>query len=349
MSSNSVPNFKPSTNGFKFTNSFPHEPDVMVNVPPLGNVTIGDAHNGLCGGMVFTVRDLFECNVPVPASASTPADGSPLFNFIVGRLFDSFNLPGGVTKYYDWMTTPDHDTGIWPIIRRGVVWHTLMEEWPKIKADIDSGHPSPLGLVTVFDLNPGDLGNNHQVLAYAYDVDANNTLTLHLYDPNTGASDGCQLSMSLSNPSHSTPIANNVNIGFPIRGFFRVDYSAHDASVLAPPPPTPPTLLTLAVNCTPYPVQENVLQTITVHAKNASTAVAVAGSVVINGATVGQTNQPFAHTFKGTGTRRRLPNTASGRPGPGDIGTYIVYPKGQVVAPGYSSKAIDFGLKDHWE
>lgn len=342
MSSNFVPNFKPSTRGLKFTNSFPHEPDITVNVGGLGNITIGDANNGLCGGMVFTVRDLFEGNIPVPASSALPADGSPLFNFIVGRLFDSFNLPGGVAKYYNWMTTPDHDTGIWPFIRRGVVWHTVMEEWPMIKADIDSGHPSPLGLVTVFDLNPGDMGNNHQVLAYAYEVDANNMLTLHLYDPNTGASDNCKLSMSLSNPSHSTPIPTNVNISFPIRGFFRVDYSAHNASALAPPPPV---LATLSDTCTPYPVQENAPQTVTVHAKNASTNAAVAGNVVINGATVGQTNQPFTYTFKGTSALRRLPNTG-GRLGP--VGTYIVYPKGQVVAPGYSSEAIDFGLKDHW-
>lgn len=341
MSSNSVPNFKPSSRGLKFINSFPHEPDITVNVPALGKVPIGDAHNGLCGGMVFTVRDLFEGNVAVPASASAPADGSPLFNYIVGRLFDSFNLPGGVAKYYEWMTTPDHDTGIWPFIRRGVVWHTIMEEWPKIKADIDSGHPSPLGLVTIFDLNPGDMGNNHQVMAYAYDVDASNTLTLHLYDPNTGASDGCQLSISLSNPSHSTPIPNNVNIHpLPIRGFFRVDYGVHDASVLAPPPPI------LSVTCTPYPVQANVAQTVTVHAKDARTGVAAAGNVVVNGVTVGQTNRPFNFTFKGTRTQRRLPGTGIGRPGHGDLGTYIIYPKGQVVASGYSPNAIDFGLKD---
>jgi len=54
-----------------------------VNIPALGNVPIGDAHNGLCGGMVFTVRDLFERNIPVPGSASAPEHGSPLFNYIV--------------------------------------------------------------------------------------------------------------------------------------------------------------------------------------------------------------------------------------------------------------------------
>jgi hypothetical protein len=292
--------------------------------------------------MVFTVRDLFENNVPVPTSANEPPNGSPLFNYIAGRLFDSFNLPGGVTKYYDWMITPDHDTGLWPVIRHGVVWQTILEEWPKIMADIDNGHPSPLGLVTVYDLNPGDLGNNHQVLAYAYNVDANNTLTLNLYDPNTGASDGCQLSMFLGNPSHSTPITHNVHIGFPIRGFFRVDYSVHDASSLAPP------LGTLIATCTPFPVRENVAQSLTVQARDSSTGAAVAATVRINGANVGTAGHPFTHTFKRTVTKLRLPGTGSGRPGPGDLGTYIVYPTGQVVAAGYAPAAVDFGLKNHW-
>lgn len=341
MSNNSVPNFKPSTSGLKFINSFPHEPDITVNVPPFGNITIGDASNGLCGGMVFTVRDLFENGLPAPTSG-TPPDGSTLFNYIVGRLFDSFNLPGGVAKYYDWMTTPDHDTGFWPLIRHGVVWHTIMEEWPRIQADIDSGHPSPLGLLTVYDFNPGDMGHNHQVLAYAYKVDAGNNLTLSLYDPNTGASDGCQLSMFLGNPSHSTPINHNVNIGFPIRGFFRVDYSMHNASVLAPP------LGTLVVTCSPHPVKENVMQSVTVQAKDSRTGAAVTGTITINGAYVGNTGQPFTHIFKGTLTKRRLPNTGSGKPGPGDLGTFVVYPTGQVQAAGYAPATIDFGLQNHW-
>ena len=50
-----VPGFTPSVNGLRFTNSWPSEPDIVVQVPPLGNVPIGDASNGLCGGMVFTV------------------------------------------------------------------------------------------------------------------------------------------------------------------------------------------------------------------------------------------------------------------------------------------------------
>jgi len=50
----------PSANGFHFINSWPSEPDIVVNVPALGRVAVGDASNGLCGGMVFAVRDFFE-------------------------------------------------------------------------------------------------------------------------------------------------------------------------------------------------------------------------------------------------------------------------------------------------
>src|SRR4051812_38791729 len=59
-----VPNFMPSINGLPFSNSWPPQPDIVVDVPPFGQVAIGDASNGLCGGMVFTVRDVFESGQP---------------------------------------------------------------------------------------------------------------------------------------------------------------------------------------------------------------------------------------------------------------------------------------------
>jgi len=230
-----VPNFMPSINGLWFTNSWPPQPDIVVDVPPFGQVAIGDARNGLCGGMVFTVRDVFEAGQP-PLTNPQPSQGQPLFDYIVRRLFDSFNLPGGVLKYMEWMNTPDHDTGIGPFVRRGLAWRTIIDEGPRVQADIDSGHPSPLGLVTVASVNPGDLGQNHQVLAYGYDL-VGNTMTLRVYDPNSGADDNVRVSFDVSNPTHTTPIAHNVNIAHPIRGFFRVDYVFADPSGLQPQPP----------------------------------------------------------------------------------------------------------------
>jgi len=237
--SNAVAGFRASVNGLHFTNSFPSEPDIVANVPPFGNVTIGDASNGLCGGMVYTTMDVFLAGLPPIPDTSQPAPGSPLFNYIVSRLFASFDIPGGVLKYLDWMNTPDHDTGVWVFIRRGLAWHTIMEEWPKIKADIDGGMLSPMALVTQYSADPSKLGENHQVCAYAYEVDDSNRLTLHLYDPNTESTeaDSVQLSMSLANPTHTTPIAHNVDIDYPIRGFFRTTYNFSNPASLEPTTP----------------------------------------------------------------------------------------------------------------
>ncbi len=237
--SNRVPGFVASRSGLQFINSFPHEPDLVVNLLTYGEVKIGDASNGLCGGMVFTVRDLFEFRLPPLSDTTPPASDSPLFKYIVSRLLASFNLPAGVLKYFEWMNTPDADTTLWIAVRHGVSWHTIVEEWPKVKADVDSGHLSPLGLVTVFSPNPADLGQNHQVLAYGYDLDDQQNLTLHVYDPNTdpSAADSVELSLNLSQPSSASPIKHNVNIAHPVRGFVRVDYSPHDPSSLQPSNP----------------------------------------------------------------------------------------------------------------
>lgn len=212
-----VPGFLPSTRGFSFSNSWPSQPDKVIPTP-FGDIAIGDASNGLCGGMGFTVRDYFEAGLVAP-SGRQPSFGQPLYDFIVDRLFASFDMPNGPTKYYDWMTTSDHDT--W--FKSGVARRTIVDEWPAIKNDLDSGMLSCLALVTVFSLNPGDMGHNHQVLAYGYDL-VGDDLTVRIYDPNSPLDDNIGLSLNLGNPAHTTPISHNVNIGFPIRGFFRIPY-----------------------------------------------------------------------------------------------------------------------------
>lgn len=241
MAANAVPNFAASTNGLPFANAWPSQPDMVINLPVRGQVKIGDASNGLCGGMSYTVRDFYEAKLPVPPGPQ-PAAGTPLYGYIVKRLFDSFDLPAGVAKYYTWMNMPDADQDLLAFTRRGIGWHTVTEEWPAIKADIDGGHPSTLGLVTVASINPVDLGRCHQVLAYAYDLEGS-SLTIRLYDPNTdpGSADGCQMSMDVGNPSGKLAVTHNVQIADPIRGFFRTEYQPGDPSALAPPPAPAPT------------------------------------------------------------------------------------------------------------
>jgi hypothetical protein len=222
-----VANFLPSTRALGFPNSWPNYPHATIPTP-FGDIAIGSASNGMCGGMVFAVRDYFEAGT-LPPSGRQPGPGEPLYDFIVERLYASFDLPLGPTKYYDWMTTADHDT----TLKTGLAHRTILEEWPKIQNDLDNGRLSCLALVTIYSLNPGDMGYNHQVLAYGYDLSPANVLTLKLYDPNFSdyvygtrcpAANNVTLSLSLSDPSHTTPITHNVSILNPIRGFFHLPY-----------------------------------------------------------------------------------------------------------------------------
>src|SRR5439155_18583632 len=230
-----VPDFVASRDTLAFANDWPSQPDLVITLPVAGKVRIGDAGNGPCGGMVYAVRDFYEAGIPVPAGPQ-PAAGTPLYGYIVRRLFDSFDIPGGVVKYYHWMNIPDADQSLLGLTRRGIAWRTINEEWPQVRDDIDAGHPCPLGLVTLRSVNPRDLGRCHQVLAYAYDVEWP-TLTIRLYDPNTdpSAADSCSLSLDISRPSQKTSITHNVGISDPIRGFFRTRYGAADPASLVPP------------------------------------------------------------------------------------------------------------------
>src|SRR6266498_6091006 len=100
MPGNAIPNFVASRDGLQFSNSWPSEPDLVIDLPIAGKLKIGDASNGLCGGMVYTVRDLYEAKLPAPPDATQPAADSALYRYIVRRLFDSFDLPNGVLQYY---------------------------------------------------------------------------------------------------------------------------------------------------------------------------------------------------------------------------------------------------------
>jgi hypothetical protein len=128
-----VEGFLPSKHGFRFSNCFPCGPVVTVRLPGLGLVPFGDASRGLCGGMAFAVRDYFDAGEAIPVPEEPPEPGSPLFNYLVRRLWDSFLLPGGPFRYYAWMRLRDD-----VIFRR-----TLTEGWPRIRTELDRGRLVP--------------------------------------------------------------------------------------------------------------------------------------------------------------------------------------------------------------
>ena len=227
MQSVRVLGFDPTVNGLHFLNHFPSGvPDYTFSV--LGQtVKLGDASNGLCGGFVYTVKDCFQAGLLPPAQNSLPAAGSPLFNYIVARLTNSFDEPD-VNQYLSWIQMTDNDT----VLGSGISSHEINEEWPKIKTDLDSNQLSPLGLVhgqeppTVgFFTGMQDLGECHQVLAYGYDLNGT-TLIIYIYDPDQTGSQ--TITLDIGHPGSSTPISVSGWAAGTYRGFFRTHYTFHD-------------------------------------------------------------------------------------------------------------------------
>lgn len=218
--------FVPLPNGFAFTNSWPSAPAVTVPTP-FGQVGIGNAANGLCGGMVFAALDYWISGQAPPQEQ--PAPGSPLFKYIVRRLIDSWHVPGGVVEYYQWMTLPDADLSVSllgrpVVVQRGVSWRTIEQQWPLVKASIDAGVPAPLGVVTVKSANVAELGRNHQVCAYAYTVSGSDVI-VNVYDPNSGQDDGVWIRFGTASPGQATVFSSNLNLALPVRGFFLTAYT----------------------------------------------------------------------------------------------------------------------------
>jgi hypothetical protein len=187
-------------------------------------MAINDASNGLCGGMVFAARDYFEAGAEPPADTTTPAADSPLFRFLVQRLIDSWNLPEGALRYLYLMNPglPDRESWFEPWAH-GRSWIMAEREWPNVRADLDAGRLSPLGLIRVKSWNPMDLAHQHQVLAYGYDQ-TGDAVTIHVYDPNHPNEDDVALTVSLQD-GQATATYAPVDQDFPaLYCFFRVAY-----------------------------------------------------------------------------------------------------------------------------
>jgi hypothetical protein len=207
-----VPGFRPSTCGFHFANVFTAQPILTLSVPGIGDVPVGDASRGLCGGMVFAARDLFEAHQSPPPNSEPPPSGSPLFRYLVRRLFDSFNLPRGPLRYFQWMN----------LTETAVQRRTATREWPRIRAELDRGVLTPVGLVKVQSFNPLVMGENHQVLAYGYEGDAaTGAVRIWVYDPNYPDDDEVTLFV---NVGESPPTPVTYSTGSRVRGFFLTRY-----------------------------------------------------------------------------------------------------------------------------
>jgi hypothetical protein len=212
-----VNGFRPSSSAFHFLNNWPDVPLFPIKLGTL-TIPIGTARGGLCGGMAFAVRDFWQAGVAIPTGSDCPTADTPLYEYLVKRLWESWDVPMGPLKYFSLMD-PGTGSGLVQTLlqalrvvlptgwapQQGRASIMIGTEWPKVKEDLNRNRLSALGLVKILSDNPLDLGHNHQVLAYAYEL-KDDDLTLHLYDPNLPDRDDISLSLNISQPDQATPV-----------------------------------------------------------------------------------------------------------------------------------------------
>ncbi|MFD3656875.1 hypothetical protein [Streptomyces sp. NPDC058620] len=216
-----VPGFTPSVNGFQFANHWnPGLPAMTVGflwnrlldelggaaASTLGIARVDDdwlpitqAQAGMCGGMTFGAMDYFAAGKLPPAPTTAPdSEADPLFQFIRGRLLDSFDITGSGHRWLGYSSPhyPNGDEGVIQVagLARGRSWVTYRDEWPRIRDDIDAGRLSPIGLIQTGSL---DIGKNHQVLAHAYQQ-SGQVVQLWVYDNNYPREDGLHLQFDIT-------------------------------------------------------------------------------------------------------------------------------------------------------
>ncbi|ARX81947.1 hypothetical protein SMD44_01345 [Streptomyces alboflavus] len=242
-----VPGFLPSTRAPLFGNN-PWPPGTALRIDVFGlPVAAVDATGmGLCGGMSFLARDIFENGTPQLRGRSSREVPVEVAQHILGRLLDSFKGPGVVSRWLGETQALGHDTEFWG---HGLFRRTLAEI-PAILDDIDNGTLSPLGLVLVHSYAPWDVFLNHVVLAWGYERHGD-VLTLRTYDCNHPGEDDIVIRLDIGSPTPSKVITTNgtSDDATPgeIRGFFRIPYIPADPSpayvdgatvaATAPPPP----------------------------------------------------------------------------------------------------------------
>jgi hypothetical protein len=212
---NAVLDFRPSRHGLHFPNRF---------VPGAAQRLIdpGASVMGLCGGMAFVVRDLFERGIDPPRVTEPPTKGSRRYRSLFRRQVQSF----------DWLRLPlrfwalaalhrDPPTAWSRLLRRAPLGGLVRSrEWPRIRAEIDAGRLPQVGLVRDRSANPFRLVRNHQVVAWGYRVEPN-LVSLRIYDPNWPDRDDVELCINLRDGAARF----SQSTGEPLHGFFLAPYA----------------------------------------------------------------------------------------------------------------------------
>jgi hypothetical protein len=133
--------------------------------------------------MAFVAADRYTRGAAAPSEDAPPAFGTPLFREIVDRQFDSFGALFQVPARFA-LAAFEGD--------RRRLRHSIRTAWPAVRADIDAGRLSMVGLVrrAGFAVTAPDFG--HQVVAYRYEA-SRERVTIGIYDPNHPGDDTVEL------------------------------------------------------------------------------------------------------------------------------------------------------------
>ena len=233
MTSVRVPNFLPSTSGFAYNNWWPSNPIRQFKLGNVATLNIGDAANGLCGGMSFTLADLHAIG-RVGGPDAQPPFGSSRYDYIIQRQIDSFEDGKVPWRFYQLMspTRSDRELVLAPwlgaigIDRHSRTWTMIKIEWPRIRADLDAGKLATVGLVRTVNADPMQLSQNHQVLAYGYDLDGSK-LSIRIWDPNFPRDDDVVVGLDLADPGGTVLPTWTKHDAAPVC-FFAAPYRARD-------------------------------------------------------------------------------------------------------------------------
>ena len=215
-----APAFVPSVNGFAFANRWPHVPPLRFRLagPVPVELAIGDAANGLCGGMAFAAVDLWLAGVAPRPVAEPPLEGTPAFRYLARRQLDSLEFGLGPARFYllgaPWRSSGSRTAAI------------LRRELPRVRAGLAAGQPVPIGLVHAVSANPATLIQDHQVVAVGVEAGpAPGSLSLRIYDPNVPGDDTVRLTIGRNADG---ALALDYSGGPPVVAFFRQGYRPRD-------------------------------------------------------------------------------------------------------------------------
>ena len=172
--------FLPSRDGFKFPNSFsgyffPYSPPAFLSSRKVSS------KYGLCGGMCAAVYDFRLAGRAIPQVVAVPRQGTRFQRYLFQRQMDSLGgLGKQAVRVAQWTSLPDGT-------QVGTMRRTA-DEFALLQQKLDQGNLVILALIYERATSLKELSrlvfNNHQVLAWAYQLDAEGGVTIQIYDPN---------------------------------------------------------------------------------------------------------------------------------------------------------------------